>query len=274
MKNTRNPVIARGLWMLAALLLASACDGRKADIRSQEIAYKSGKLVMKGYIAWDAARKGRRPGVLVVHEWWGHNEHARRTARRLARMGYVALAVDMYGNGRQAAHPKDAKRFSSAVMANIDTARARFMAAYRVLDRHRLVEPGQIAAIGYCFGGGVVLHMARLGLPLRGVVSLHGSLGTRYPARPGKVRTPILVLTGGADPFVPPRAIEAFRREMREAGVRDYEIVIYAGAKHSFTNPDADRYGKRFGLPLAYNEKADRKSWFRLTRFLRRVFTR
>ncbi len=270
MKRLPKSLPGAGILLMLCLVVSSV----EAALQGREVAYSTDGVILKGYLVYDDAIQGRRPGVLVVHEWWGLNTYARKRAEMLARKGYVALAVDMYGEGRQAGHPREAEAFAARLSRDRALTRARFEAARALLAAQDQTDPQRLAAIGYCFGGGVVLHMARLGLPLRGVVSLHGSLGTRYPARPGKVRTPILVLTGGADPFVPPRAIEAFRREMREAGVRDYEIVIYAGAKHSFTNPDADRYGKRFGLPLAYNEKADRKSWFRLTRFLRRVFTR
>jgi dienelactone hydrolase len=254
------------------LAFITACQGAKPDIQTREVTYKSGDTIMKGYIAWDASRKGKRPGVLVVHEWWGHNEHARRSARRLARMGYTALAVDMYGNGKQAMHPKDAGKFAKAVFSNIDMAKARFMAAYKLLNDQPTVAKGQIAAIGYCFGGGVVLHMARFGLPLKGVASFHGSLGTGSPAKAGVVKARILVMTGGADKMVPKKSVETFRQEMRNAGIRDYEIVIYKGAMHSFTNPDADKMGKKFGLPIAYNEKADKKSWYKLAQFLKQIF--
>jgi len=164
------------------LMLVVACSGFAASkIEGKAVDYTSGGVTMKGYIAYDAKIKGKRPAVLVVHEWWGHNEYARKRARMLADMGYTALAVDMYGAGKQATHPDDAGKFSSETMKNFDTAKARFEAAIDLLKKQPSVDPGRIAAIGYCFGGGVVLNMARQGVDLIAVVSFHGSLAAVKP---------------------------------------------------------------------------------------------
>jgi dienelactone hydrolase len=226
---------------------------------------------MKGYLAYDRNASGERPGVLVVHEWWGHNEYARKRARMLAEMGYTALAVDMYGEGKQAMHPDDAGKFSSELMKNFDVAKARFMAALGFLKEQSGVDPQRIAAIGYCFGGGVVLNMAREGIDLKGVASFHGGLGAVRPAQPGMVKAKILVLHGEDDKFVAPEQIEAFRKEMKDSGA-DFEFITYPAAAHSFTNPDADTYAKEFNLPLGYNAEADKKSWEELARFLESIF--
>ncbi len=267
MKTTRRGLV-RCLLMTGLLL---ALPASHAALKEREVSYEGGGASMRGYLVYDDSISGRRPGVLVVHEWWGHNEHARNAARKLAKAGYVALALDMYGDGRQANHPDDAKAFSSAVFADRPQARARFEAAMAVLKRQPQTDPRRIAAIGYCFGGGIVLHMARMGVDLRGVASFHGSLGTQIPAQPGKVKASVLVLNGADDPFVTPAQIAAFKKEMQAAGV-DYTFVNYAGARHSFTNPAADDYGKRFGLPLAYNAEADAQSWATLLKFLQRIF--
>ena len=260
--------------LLALLVFASGCSNQKHPaIEGKEVAYEFGGTVMKGYVATDAAREGRRPGILVVHEWWGHNEYARTRARMLAELGYTALAVDMFGDGRQAAHPADAQKFVMETMRNLDTAKARFMAAYDLLARQENVDPERIGAIGYCFGGGVVLGMAREGVNLKGVASFHGSLGTESPAERGKVQARILVCNGAADPFVTAEQIEGFKKEMQDAGV-DVKFVNYAGALHAFTNPEADEFGKRFDLPLAYNKEADEKSWKEMEEFFRQVFAR
>lgn len=256
--------------LLAGLLISGPA---LAEIVGKEIAYRADGVSFRGYLAYDDAIKGKRPGVLVVHEWWGHNPYARKRARMLAELGYVALAVDMYGEGKQASHPEDASKFSSAVMQNLAEAEQRFMAAYRTLQQQPVTDPQRIAAIGYCFGGGVVLAMARRGVPLHGVVSFHGSLGAGAPAQPGRIKAKILVLNGADDPFVTPEQIAAFKQEMQEAGA-DYEFINYPGAKHSFTNPDADKFGKQFNLPLAYNPEADRKSWAKMQVFLKEVFKR
>lgn len=243
----------------------------KADIVGKEVEYKDGGVVMKGYIAYDKNLKGGRPGVLVVHEWWGHNEYARKRARMLARLGYVGMAVDMYGEGKQAAHPEDAGKFSSELMKNFDTGKARFMAAMDFLRQQPEVDPGRLAAIGYCFGGGVVLNMARQGADLKGVASFHGGLQAVRPAVPGSVEAKILVLHGGGDKMITADQVEAFKTEMKEAGA-DVTFIEYPGVLHSFTNPDADVYARKFNLPLKYDAGADRKSWKELRKFLKAIF--
>lgn len=243
----------------------------KHDVEGKEVNYSAKDVVMKGYLAWDKNVKGKRPGVLVVHEWWGLNDYARRRARMLAELGYTALAVDMYGGGKQALHPDDASKFSSELMKNFDTAEARFMAALDHLKAQDTVEPDKIAAIGYCFGGGVVLNMARQGVDLKGVASFHGNLTAVKPARPGEIKARILVMQGGDDKFATTEQIEAFKKEMKNAGAH-FRVIVYPGAMHSFTNPDADKYGKEFNLPLAYNAKADKESWAELKKFLKAIF--
>ena len=242
-----------------------------AEIVSKEITYKQGDTTMKGLITYDDSIPGKRPGVLVVHEWWGHNDYARKRARMLAELGYLALAVDMYGEGKTADHPDDAGKFSSAVGGNLPLAKARFDAALETLKGQPNVEAEKIAAIGYCFGGGILLNMARMGTEIDGVVSFHGSLATASPAKKGDIKTRVRVFNGADDPFVKKEQIEAFKREMEVAGV-DYEFVNYPGAVHSFTNPDADAFGKKFKLPLAYNAEADRDSWQQTQVFFREIF--
>ncbi len=237
----------------------------------EEVDYRDGTTVLKGYLAYDNASNKRRPGILVVHEWWGHNAHARNRARMLAKLGYTALAVDMYGDGRQASHPKDAGRFASAVSGNMELAKARFMAALNLLNKHVTVDKNRTAAIGFCFGGGIVLNMARQGLDLDGVVSFHGSITTTSPARKGVVKARILVLNGADDPFTTAGDIEKFKKEMTPAGV-DYRFVNYPGARHSFTNQEADRLAKKFNLPLGYNSKADKQSWKEMQKFFNEIF--
>jgi len=256
---------------VAVLLVAGGLISGCATIHKQPVEYRANGTVLKGYLAYDPSIKGRRPGVLVVHEWWGLNDYARRRADMLAKLGYTALAVDMYGDGRQARHPDEAGKFAGQVRKNMGLAKARFMAAYDLLRAQPTVDPDRIAAIGYCFGGGVVLEMARRGVPLDAVVSFHGSLAPVQPAQPGMVKAKLLVLTGGADKFVPPEQVAKFRREMDQAGA-DYRVVVYPGALHSFTNPQADAYGKKFNLPLAYNAEADQASWQAMQQLFKQVF--
>ena len=234
------------------------------------VEYNAQGVVMKGYLAYDENINGKRPGVLVVHEWWGLNEYARKRARMLAELGYSALAVDMFGEGKQAMHPDDAGKFSSELMKNFDVAKARFVAAMDFLKQQPTADPTRIAAIGYCFGGGVVLNMARQGVDLKGVVSFHGSLTAVKPVQPGSVRAKILVLHGADDRFIPPEQIEAFKQEMNAAGA-DFRFISYPGALHSFTNPGATELGKKFNMPIAYHAQADKKSWNEMKGFLSTV---
>ena len=260
----------RTLIALSSLLIATTSH---AEIISKEIDYKQGDTIMKGMLAYDDAIQGKRPGVLIVHEWWGHNKHARDKARMLAKEGYVAFAVDMYGNRKNADHPDDAGKFSSAVAGNMPLAKARFIAAMDTLKDQPNVEPEQLAAMGYCFGGGVVLNMARMGVELKGVSSFHGSIATKNPAKKGDIKTPIRVFNGEADPFVKAEQITALKAEMKNAGV-DFEFVNYPGARHSFTNPDADATGKKFNLPLEYNAAADKDSWQKNLDFFNEIFSK
>jgi dienelactone hydrolase len=246
-------------------------SGAEPSIQGQEVAYQAGDTTLKGYIAWDANRKGRRPAVIVVHEWWGHNDYVRRRARMLAEEGYTALALDMYGDGKRADHPRDAQKLVMEAIANPAISKARFMAAHDLLKKHETVDPSKIAAIGYCFGGAVVLQMARFGTDLKGVVSFHGNLSTQSPAKPGMVKAKVLVLHGADDSLVPKEQVQAFKKEMDAAGV-DYRFIAYPGAVHAFTNPAATNNGKKFDLPLAYDEQADRESWAELQKFLRGLF--
>ncbi len=255
------------------LLLSLCCLGgtAQAAVQGEDVDYEADGVTLKGYLAYDDSIKGKRPGVLVVHEWWGQNEYARRRARMLAALGYTALAVDMYGNGKVVDNPDDAGKLAGEIYKNMPMAKARFEAAMQLLGKQPTVEAGKLAAFGYCFGGGVALNMARMGEDLKGVASFHGGLGTSSPAQPGMIKARIISFSGDADPSIGPDKVAAFRKEMDAAGA-NYRVVIYPGAKHAFTNPDADVLGKKFNLPIAYDAKADKDSWEQATVFLREVF--
>lgn len=255
--------------LLVFLLLT--CSAAMAGLHEEQVEYRTEESPLRGYLVFDDQFTGKRPGILVVHEWWGLNDYARRRARMLAELGYTALAVDMYGEGRVAEHPQDAARFSGALRQNLPLARTRFVAALNLLKNHPTVDGGKIAAIGYCFGGGLVLEMARAGVDLDGVVSFHGSLSTTHPASPGEVKARVLVFNGAEDPFVTEGQIASFKTEMASAGVH-YRFVNYPGARHSFTNPEADELGARFDLPLAYDPVADAQSWQAMEDFLAEIF--
>ena len=255
--------------LLAAVAACAVATAAHAKIQTKNIEYKQGDTVLQGFLAWDDAAKGKRPGVLIVHEWWGHNQHARNQAVRVAKAGYVGFALDMFGKGKVATHPKDAQAFVQEATKDPEVAKARFDAALDLLKQQPQVDAEKIAAFGYCFGGGVALQMAREGEPLDAVVTFHGSLAPHGPpAEPGKVKANILVLAGGADPMVPPEQVQAFEQEMRAALAR-FELITYPKAKHSFTNPDA----AKAGMPgLEYNADADKKSWKSAIQFLKKVF--
>lgn len=255
-------------WILSLFLLLPLAAN--AAISGKTVEYEADGVKMKGYLVHDDAIKGKRPGVLVVHEWWGLNDYAKKRANMLAEAGYVALAVDMYGGGKTADNPKDAGALAGAVNKDPPAARARFAAAEKFLNRQPLVKKGELAALGYCFGGGIVLNMARAGEPLKGVVSYHGILATDVSVKPGGIKSKIRVFTGEADPMVPPEQVDAFKAEMTNARA-DWQLVSYPGVKHTFTNPEADAYAAKFALPLKYDIHADQSSWAHTMDFLKSV---
>ena len=254
--------------VVLALSMLAVASAASAEIKTREIEYKAGETVLQGFVAWDDATPAKRPGVLVVHEWWGHNEHARNQAKRLAEAGYVGFALDMFGKGKLASHPQDAQAFVAEAMKDPAVARARFDAALAQLKADPHVNPEKVGAIGYCFGGAVVLAMARAGADLDAVGVFHGPLAAQAPAQKGAVKARVLVQEGAADPMIPASQIADFKKEMDAAGVT-YKVVTYPGAKHGFTNPDAGSFGMD---GLAYDKDADQKSWAVLVDWLRESF--
>ncbi|NNJ64336.1 MAG: dienelactone hydrolase family protein [Xanthomonadales bacterium] len=244
-----------------------------ANIKSQEVTYTAGGASMKGYLAWDADRPGERPGVLVVHEWWGCNDYARRRADMLAELGYTGMAVDMYGDGQTAGNPDDAGGLMNDLLGDLGVVRQRFDAALGVLKQHESTDAGKTAAIGYCMGGGIVLHMARYGSGLKAVASFHGALPLAVaPEGEGAdVTARIAVYHGEADVFFSPEEVAAFHAEMDKTGA-DCLFVTLPGALHGFTNPAATANGEKYGIPLRYNELADSASWSHMQLVLQSAF--
>lgn len=255
------------LFGIAALLVAAAAPAAAAVVH-ETAQYEVDGVALTGFVYYDGGREGRRPGVLVVHEWWGLNDYARQRAEMLARLGYVAFAVDMYGDGKVTEHPQQAGEWAGFLGANPGLGRARFERALALLQGHARVDPDRIAAIGYCFGGGVVLSMARAGLPLQAVVSFHGSLPTDPVPDGVQVRAKILVCHGAADGFIPAEAIARFQASLDAAGA-DWQFVSYGGARHGFTNPRADSFGME---GLRYDDAADHRSWSAMQSFLEEAF--
>jgi dienelactone hydrolase len=268
---TRTPEVPMRMRLLPvspliAILIAVFAASAHAAVKSRVVEYEAGGVPLQGYLAWDDAAKGKRPGVIVVHEWWGHNAHARHSADKLASAGYVAFALDMYGKGKVTSHPDSAQAFVAEATKDADAIPTRFDAALALLKADPHVDVTRIGAIGYCFGGAVVLGMARAGEDLKAVGTFHGALATQHPAEPGKVKAKLLIQTGSADPMVTADAVAAFEKEMTAAGAK-YRVITYPGAKHSFTNPNADKSG----VPgLEYNATADQKSWAELLKFFKK----
>ncbi|MEC4678617.1 MAG: dienelactone hydrolase family protein [Nitrospirota bacterium] len=262
------------IMMMALFMWVFFSVQAHAVVQTKEITYKVGKTEFTGFMAFDDAISGKRPGVLVVHEWWGHDDYSRKRAKMLAKLGYTAFALDMYGTGKLAKHPEDAKKLMKAAVGQLPEAEKRFKAAYEILIHQKTVDPNKIAAIGYCMGGGIVMHMARMGITaLNGVVSFHGSFAfaTQTPSKPGQSRAKVLAFTGGSDPFVPMESVQTFVKSMTEAGL-DFQLKSYPGVKHSFTIPEASELGKQFSLPLLYDEAADTDSWQRTQIFFKDIF--
>ena len=261
--------------LLAAFPLVS-CAGTEAALEplavsSQAIAYGDGEITFEGFIARPAGPVKERPGVIVVHEWWGHNDHARGRARQLAENGYVALAVDMYGGGKLAEHPSDAAEFMAEATADAAVMEARFRAGLALLHAQPDVDASRTGALGYCMGGAVCLNMLRMGVDLDAVASIHGLLDSDISAEPsvGGSKTIVLVASGGADPMASEASVAAFEAEMATLDLKELRTLVFPGVLHAFSNPDATRLGEEFDLPLAYDADADEDSWAATLRLFR-----
>lgn len=271
-------------FLFVTLVLITSCK-QKADskpasnanteaasfkVKGTEVTYATDSTSLNGYIAYDENKQGKRPGILIVHEWWGHNEYVRERADMLAELGYTAFAVDMYGDGKQANHPDDAGKFAMSVMSNLPEASARFNAAIALLKEQETVDKEKLAAIGYCFGGSVVLTMANSGADLEAVAAFHS--GVALPVMPNQdLKARVLVCNGADDPFVSAESVTTFKTAMDSIGAT-YEYIAYPGVVHSFTSKEADANGEKFEMPLAYDADADQKSWESLQQLLNEVF--
>lgn len=255
--------------LLAAIGLAlAALVPALAEIKVQDVEYADGDAALEGYLAWDDAVEGPRPGVLVAHAWKGLTDYEKRRARELAQLGYVAFALDLYGKGVRPEGTSEAGKLAAKYRGDRPLMRRRAQAGLKALADHPLSDDARLAAIGYCFGGTVALELARSGAPVAGVVSFHGGLDTPNPQDAKRIRGKVLVLHGADDPHVKPEQVAAFQQEMRDAGV-DWQMVSYGGAVHAFTDPGA---GSDPSSGAAYNEKADRRSWEAMKTFFAEIF--
>jgi dienelactone hydrolase len=247
-----------------------AKENKKDKIVGEDVTYSSEGITLKGYVAYNADQKGKRPAIVVVPEWWGNNDYAKMRARMLAELGYIAIAADYYGDGKLATDPQMAQEYAMPFYKDPNMGRLRMEAAISKLKEYAQTDEKNIAAIGYCFGGSMVLNAAKMGTKLKGVVSFHGGLETA-PASRGSVTGKILVCNGAADKFVSAEDIINFRKNLDTAGV-SYQFIDYKDATHAFTNPESTENGKKFKLPIAYNEAADKKSWVDMKVFLKTTF--
>jgi len=254
--------------MVGAVTGFALAASAQATLRTKTVEYKHGDVVLTGYLSYDPSVKGKRPGVLVLPEWWGVNDYARHRADMLAQLGYIAFVADVYGSGFNTTSPDQAGKHAGEFRANRTLMRERVTAALDVLRKHELCDPRRIAAIGYCFGGTCVLELARSGAEIAGVVSFHGGLSTLNPADAKNIKCKVLVCHGGNDTFESPEEVAAFQKEMRESNV-DWQMNVYGGAVHGFTNPGAGK----FGIPgVGYNERADIRSWEAMRLFFGEIF--
>lgn len=255
------------LFLLGAILLACSAFS-EAALRTETVEYTHDGTVLEGYLAYNDSIAGRRPGVIVVHEWWGLNDYIKDRAKQLAKMGYVVFAIDMYGKGVRAKTAEEAGMLAGMFRSNRQLMRARANAGLEVLKKNVMVNNDYIAAIGYCFGGGTVLELARSGADIKGVVSFHGNLDNPNPADAKNIKARVLVLHGGSDPYVTPEQVMSFWKEMQGTNAL-WQMNVYSGAVHSFTNPAS---GSDPSKGVAYNERADNSSWEALKLFFSEIF--
>ncbi|HMO62444.1 MAG TPA: dienelactone hydrolase family protein [Ferruginibacter sp.] len=267
MKQAISALFIFSLSLTTCMVMAQ----QKTAVKGEAVTYQSADgTTCKGYVAYDAAIKGKRPAIVVIHEWWGNNNYTRKRADMLAELGYIAIAMDMYGDGEQGPTPKEASALAGKYYSNPQLAKQRIEAAIKTLKNYPETDETQMACIGYCFGGSMSLFAARLGLPFKGVVSFHGGFAG-IPGIGGATSSKILVCHGGADKFVSDEEIKLFRENL-DSLKTDYSFIIYPGAVHAFSNPDATMNGKKFGIPIEYNEAADKKSWEDMKQFFTTVF--
>jgi len=257
--------------IMAATSMNSRSNGLSSTIKEETITYKVGNVDYHGFVAYDENLKGKRPVVLIVHEWWGLNDYIKMRARKLAELGYFALAVDLFGNGKVAANPKEAQGLTGPFYNDPKLAKTLLDTAIKKAREFPQADVANMAAIGYCFGGSAVLNSAKLGADLKGVVSFHGGLSGGAPFDRSLLKSKILICHGGSDKFVSMSDAELFKHKLDSIGAT-YTFKVYANATHAFTNPDATQTGKTFNMPIEYNATADKDSWNDMKVFLAALF--
>ena len=270
------------IYFLMAVLAAILFTGCKNEEKKKEVVetkapvlkeemvnYQVDSLQMSSYVVYDSNQQGQRPAVLVIHEWWGLNDYAKMRARKLAELGYIAMAVDMYGNGQTGPDPDAAGKLAMPFYKNPDMAKKHVEAALAQIRKKSMTDTANVAVIGYCFGGAVALGVARMGIDVKAAVSFHGNLNV-VPASKELLKAEVLVCHGNADPFVPQAEVDQFKKQMDSIGAK-YVFKGYDSTTHAFTNPEATAMGKRFNIPIRYNAVADSTSWEEMKVFLKRI---
>ncbi|MGH8103431.1 MAG: dienelactone hydrolase family protein [bacterium] len=252
------PILLSIFWAVSAM----------GAVKTETVEYKQGDTSLEGYLSYDDALKGPRPGIVVFHDWMGNGPFSKGRAEELAKLGYVAFAADIYGKGVRPKNAQEAGAQAGLYKNDRPVTRARANAALAVLRKNPRVSSKRLAAIGYCFGGMVALELARSGADIIGAVTFHGALDTPTPGDAKNIKGNVLALHGADDPFVTLQNVEAFEDEMRKAGV-DWQLIAYGGAVHAFSNPAA---GNDNSKGAAYNEKADRRSWAAMNSFFAEIF--
>jgi len=266
-------VLYHGIFV--SILLTLAFIERSEGVpryKEETVIYKFDGVELKGFVVYDENAKGKRPAVLIVPEWWGLNNYIKSRARQVAALGYIAMAVDIFGNGKTASNPKDAQALTEPFYQHPEMGMKRLEAAIKRVKEFKQTDDNNVAAIGYCFGGSIVLNSAKLGAPLKGVVSFHGTLAG-VPPQKELLKAKILVCHGADDQFTTPQEVRKFRHQLDSVGA-DYVFKTYPNATHAFTNPNATKLGKQFNMPIAYNLEADKNSWNDMKQFFIRLFKR
>jgi dienelactone hydrolase len=248
-------------------------SAKKPNIKEENLSYNTNGVTYKVYVAYDDNIEGKRPGILVIPEWWGLNDYPKMRARKLAELGYTAMAVDVFGNGKVAANPTEAQKLTEPFYKDPNLAKARLDQGLKILKALPQTDPFNVAAIGYCFGGALVLNYAKLGADLKGVVSFHGGVSGGAPVNKNLLKAKILICQGESDKFVPMKDVETFKHKLDSIGA-DVTLKEYPNATHAFTNPDATAIGKKFNMPIEYNAEADKNSWEDMKTFFGRIFTK
>jgi dienelactone hydrolase len=258
----------KGRWVWIVFVMIVIGTSVHGEVVTKSVSYQHENLQLEGYLAYDDSIQGKRPGILVVHEWWGLTDYVRGRAAQLASMGYVAFALDMYGEKKVTQHPEQAGEWVKEVTSNVARWQQRAIAGLEVLKKDPRTDTRRIAAIGYCFGGATVQQLAYSGAEVRGIVSFHGPLQLPLENQAERVKARILICHGGADPFIKREAIQSYLDTMEESGL-DWQMIVYSGAKHAFTNPEADKAGMD---AMGYSRSADQRSWGHMTMFFEEIF--